>query len=104
MIPAEEFLEAHPERAQDSDHELTIARIQDEHAARQALEEQRLDLAKQKDILVKETTTKKEELAKLDAEIERWVGSQSSVLKIFEDRAQKIAKAQAEENGIVETD
>ncbi|KAF1824251.1 fms interacting protein [Dissoconium aciculare CBS 342.82] len=92
MVPVDEFLSAHPEHAEASDHDLTIARIQDEHTARQALEEQRLALAKQKDVLVKETTEKKDELGKLDLEIEKWVAAQSNVRKIFDVREAAAAK------------
>lgn len=83
---------AHPEHASDNDHDLTIARIADEHASRQLLEEERLALAKQRDALLKETTAKKDELAKLDMEIEKWVASQDDVRKIFEEREHKAAK------------
>jgi THO complex subunit 5 len=93
MVPVDEFLSAHPEHAQDSDHDLTIARIQDEHAARQALEEVRLALEKRKEVLVKETTAKKDELGKLDLEIEKWVAGQSDVRKIFDERDAAAAKA-----------
>jgi THO complex subunit 5 len=93
MVPVDEFLSAHPEHAQDSDHDLTIARIQDEHAARQALEEARLALEKRKEVLVKETTAKKDELGKLDLEIEKWVAGQSDVRKIFDERDAAAAKA-----------
>lgn len=100
MVPVEEYLEAHPDSSQASDHDLTIARIEDERAARQTLEEQRLELAKRKDILVKETTAKKEELGRLDAEIEKWVGGQDAIRKIFEERDAKLAKdAAATEDG-----
>jgi THO complex subunit 5 len=93
MISVDEFLSAHPEHAQDSDHDLTIARIQNEHAARQALEEDRLVLEKRKEVLVKETTAKKDELGKLDQETEKWIAAQSDVRKIFDERDATAAKA-----------
>jgi THO complex subunit 5 len=93
MVSVDEFLSAHPEHAQDSDHDLTIARIQDEHAARQALEEDRMALAKRKEVLVKETTAKKDELGKLDQEIEKWVVAQGDIRKIFDERDAAAAKA-----------
>ena len=65
---------------------MTIARIQDEHAARQSLEEQRQTLAKRKEALIKETSAKKEELSKLDTEIEKWLKGDESIRKIFEKR------------------
>lgn len=91
MIPIEDFLAAHPEHADSSEHDLTVARIQDEHKARQALEEQRQQLVKRKDALVKETTAKKEELAKLDGEVEKWLGGQEAVRKVFETHAKAMA-------------
>lgn len=94
MISAEEFLALHPEHSDSSEHDLTIARIQDEYAARQALEEQRQQSVKRKEALVKETTAKKEELGKLDAEIEKWLSGQESVKKVFEAREKKTAENQ----------
>ncbi|KAK5692770.1 hypothetical protein LTR17_025288 [Elasticomyces elasticus] len=94
MIPVEEFLEHHPEYQGSSQHDVTIARIDDERAARQKLEDERQQLLKKKEALVKETTAKKEELGKLDAEIEKWLVGQESVRKIFEAREKSImAKA-----------
>ena len=52
-----------------NEHDLTVARIQDEHTARQQLEDQRQALQKRKEALLKETNAKKEELSKLDVEV-----------------------------------
>lgn len=92
MIDADEFLAVRPEHQDSSEHDLTVARIQDEHARRQALEEQKQALVKRKEVLVKETTAKKEELAKLDAEMEKWVNGQEAVRKVFEAREKKMAE------------
>ena len=92
VIPVEDFLAQHPEQGESSDHDLTIARIRDEHAARQALEEQRQVLLKRKEALVKETTAKKDELGKLDGEIEKWLGGHDGVRKLFEVREKKMAE------------
>jgi THO complex subunit 5 len=73
---------------------LTVARIQDEHAARQQLEDQRQALQKRKEALLKETNTKKEELAKLDVEVEKWIAGESNVRKIFEAREKKAKQAE----------
>ena len=83
MISAEEFLALHPEHVESNEHDLTVARIQDEHAQRLALEGQRQTLLKRKEALVKETTAKKEELAKLDTEMEKWVNGQDGVRRMF---------------------
>lgn len=98
MLAAEDFIEAHPEAAEMSEHDLTIARIEDEHRARQALEEQRLELVKKKEALVKETNAKKEELGKLDMEVEKWVGGLDGVKGIFEAREKKERERLEKEN------
>ena len=90
MIPVDEFLALHPEHVESNEHDLTVARIHDEHAQRQALEERRQTLLKRKESLVKETTAKKEELGKLDVEMEKWVAGQEGVRKIFEAREKKM--------------
>lgn len=92
MIPQEEFLALHPEYQDSSEHDLTVARIQNEHAQRQALEEQKQQLLKRKDALIKETNAKKEELGKLDVEMEKWIGGQEIVRRIFEAREKKLEK------------
>lgn len=73
---------------------MTVARIQDEHAARQQLEEQRQALQKRKEALLRETNAKKEELGKLDAELEKWIAGESGVRKIFDAREKKIKQAE----------
>ena len=90
MLPVEEFLALHPEYAESSEHDLTVARIEDEHAQRVTLEEQRQALLKRKEALVKETTAKKEELGKLDVEIEKWVNGQENVRKVFDARQKRL--------------
>lgn len=91
MIPVEDFVAQHPEHEQSSEHDLTIARIQDEHAARQKLEGERQALLKRKEALAKETAAKKDELAKLDGEVEKWLGGQEGVRRVFEAREKKMA-------------
>lgn len=89
MVAREEFLALHPEHAESSDHDVTIARIQDEHAARQVLEEQRQALQKRKDALTKDSNAKKDELGKLDTEIEKWLAGEATVRKMFEAKQKK---------------
>lgn len=69
-----------------SEHDLTIARINDEAASRQALHEEKEMLQRKKDALVKETTAKKDELAKLDTEIELWINASEGPMKIIQTR------------------
>jgi THO complex subunit 5 len=108
MIPAEEFLSLHPEYSSSSSsseaassdhHDLTIARIEDEHAARKELDARRLELEKKRDALVKKNEGEKMQLAALDDGLEKWiVGGQERSLKLFEGRAQTQAQAQVGEN------
>ncbi|KAF2725677.1 hypothetical protein K431DRAFT_215629 [Polychaeton citri CBS 116435] len=102
LVPLEGFLAQHPEYANSDGHDITVARIEDEHRARQALEEQRQVLLKRKDVLVKETTAKKDELIKLDTEIEKWLDSEKSIRKVFDTRSKKLsdAKEKAEEEAV----
>ncbi|KAF2769885.1 hypothetical protein EJ03DRAFT_85689 [Teratosphaeria nubilosa] len=93
MIDVEDFLAAHPEHNQSSEHDLTIARIQDEHHARQELEDQRQKLQKRKEALLKETNVKKEELAKFDNEVEKWLSLQANPRKVLEAHEKKIQEA-----------
>ena len=75
-----------------SDHDMTIARINDEHAQRQALEEQRQSLLKRKQSLVAENKLKKDELDSLDKEVEKFIASSAAVQKIFDAKDQKEAQ------------
>ena len=93
MVPVEEFLERRPEMRGAGEHEVTIARIEDERVARQGLEDVRLRLVKRKEALVKETAAKREELGRLDVEVEKWLGGQEGVRKMFEARGKAVAAA-----------
>lgn len=48
---------------------------------------------KRREAALKETNAKKEELGKLDGELEKWIGGQEGVMKIFEARERKMAGA-----------
>lgn len=92
MIGLDEFMAMHPELESASEHDLTVARIEDEHAQRKALEEQKQALLKRKAALVKDVGARKEELARLDTEMEKWVVGQESVRKLFEVKEKKMAE------------
>lgn len=92
MISTEEFLALHPEHGESTEHDLTVARIEDEHTQRKALEERKQALVKRKEALGKVVGVKKDELGRLDAEMEKWVAGQESVKKIFEVRDVKMAE------------
>ena len=51
-------------------------------------------LQKRKEALLNETNAKKEELGKLDAEMEKWIAGESNVRKIFEAREKKMQAAE----------
>jgi THO complex subunit 5 len=57
----------------------------------------RQGLVKRKEALVKETNAKKDELAKLDAEMEKWVAGQEVVSKLFDARDKKMAELSTKE-------
>ena len=68
---------------------MTVARIEDEYRRRVELEEERVGLVRRKEGLVREVGGKREELGRLDAEVEKWVQGLEGVRKVFEDREKK---------------
>lgn len=91
MLPAEEYLELHPEHAGLSVHELTETRIRDEYEQRKALEEERKELEKTKEALTKSTGAQKEELMKLDTEFEKWIAGEKEVRKMLQAREKNMS-------------
>ena len=73
MIPVEEFLALHPEHKESDEHELMIARINHEHAEREKLEQARQELLKRKQALIAENKKRKDGLANLDQDLERFI-------------------------------
>jgi THO complex subunit 5 len=73
LISAEEFLELHPELADADEVALTIARIDHEHAEREALEQQRQGLLKKKQGLIADNKKRKDDLASLDQQLEAFI-------------------------------
>ncbi|KAL2863548.1 phosphatidylinositol-glycan biosynthesis class S protein-domain-containing protein [Aspergillus lucknowensis] len=73
LIPLEEFLELHPEHRESSEHELMEARINHEHAEREKLEQARQELLKRKQALITENNKRKDDLASLDQDLERFI-------------------------------
>jgi len=72
-----------------------VARINHEHAERQTLEEQRQGLLKKKQSLINDNNKKKDELAALDKEIEKFLGSAAPVQQKFDQHDQQTQKATA---------
>ena len=73
LIPVEEFLALKPDHAEDDENALMVARIEHERAEREALEQQRQELLKRKLKLVAENKKRKEDLANLDKDLERFI-------------------------------
>lgn len=70
-----------------------VARINHEHAERQTLEEQRQGLLKKKQSLINDNNKKKDELAALDKEIEKFLGSATPVQQKFDQHEKAMASA-----------
>lgn len=73
LIPVEEFLELYPEHRESDEHDLMIARINHEHAEREKLEQARQELLKRKQALIAENKKRKDDLANLDQDLERFI-------------------------------
>jgi len=84
LIPVEQFLAEHPEHADADENALTIARIEHEHAERLALEEQRQGLLKKKQGLIADNKKRKDDLANLDKDLEKFIDAAKPIQKTFE--------------------
>jgi THO complex subunit 5 len=73
LIPVEEFLAQHPDHASDDENELMYARIEHERAERETLEQRRQELLKRKQKLIAENTRRKDDLANLDQNLEKFI-------------------------------
>ncbi|RKF63631.1 THO complex subunit 5-like protein [Erysiphe neolycopersici] len=84
LIPVEKFLAEYPEHANDDEASLTIARIDHEHAERLKLEEQRQGLLKKKQGLIADNKKRKDDLANLDKDLEKFIDAAKPIQKILE--------------------
>lgn len=73
LVPVEQFLEEHPDHADDDENALMTARIDHERAQREALEQQRQELLKRKQKLIAENKKRKDDLANLDKDLEKFI-------------------------------
>ena len=73
LIPVDEFLARYPEHADDGENALMIARINHERAEREALEHQRLELQKRKQKLIADNKKRRDDLANLDKDLEKFI-------------------------------
>ncbi|EGS19015.1 uncharacterized protein CTHT_0056350 [Thermochaetoides thermophila DSM 1495] len=87
LIPVEEFLAKFPEHAESDENALMVARIAHERAEREALEQQRLELVKRKQKLMAENKKRRDDLASLDKELEKFIDAAKPIQKLFEKNA-----------------
>ncbi len=73
LMPAEEFLALHPDRADDDENALMVARISYEKAEREKLEQQRQELVKRKSKLISDNKRRRDDLTSLDMDLERFI-------------------------------
>ncbi|KAG5972874.1 hypothetical protein E4U56_005586 [Claviceps arundinis] len=84
LMSVDEFLAQHPDHAEDDENELMMARIEHEHAEREALEQQRQELLKRKQKLIAENKRRKDDLANLDHDLEKFIDAAKPILELFE--------------------
>ncbi|KAJ6445843.1 THO complex, subunit 5 [Purpureocillium lavendulum] len=84
LIPVEEFLAQHPDHADDDENELMTARIDHERAEREALEQQRQELLKRKQKLIADNKRRKDDLANLDHDLEKFIDAAKPIMELFE--------------------
>ncbi|KAK4164259.1 Fms-interacting protein-domain-containing protein [Cladorrhinum sp. PSN259] len=87
LIPVEDFLAQHPELQDNPDMDenaLMVARIGHERAEREALEQQRLELQRRKTKLISENKKRREDLANLDKDLEKFIDAAKPIQKMFE--------------------
>ncbi|KAI1911184.1 hypothetical protein LOZ53_005366 [Ophidiomyces ophidiicola] len=84
LIPVEEFLKLYPEHVDCDQNELMVARINHEHAEREKLEQARQELLKRKQALIAENKKRRDDLASLDADLERFIDAAKPIQKLFE--------------------
>ena len=84
MITEAEFLEQKPEFVDVDEHALMIARIEHELHEREALEASRQELLKKKQGLIADNKKRKDDLASLDNDLEKFIDAAKPIQKIFE--------------------
>ncbi|KAK2591076.1 hypothetical protein QQS21_011232 [Conoideocrella luteorostrata] len=84
LISVEEFLSRHPEHAEDGENEIMVARIDHERMEREDLEQQRQELLKRKQKLIAENKRRKDDLANLDQDLEKFIDAAKPILELFE--------------------
>jgi hypothetical protein len=83
LIPVEEFLALRPEYADSDDDERMFARIEHEREEREILEQRRQELLKRKQKLIAENKRRKDDLANLDQDLEKFIDVRSYIIYHF---------------------
>ncbi|KXJ95444.1 Fms-interacting protein-domain-containing protein [Microdochium bolleyi] len=92
LIPVEEFLALQPEHENnDDENALMVARIEHERAEREALEQQRMELLKRKQKLIADNKKRKDDLANLDKELEKFIDAAKPIQNLFDKNVQPTA-------------
>ena len=73
LISVEQFLEHNPDIAGEDENTLMVARIEHERKEREALESARQELLKKKQSLIAENKKRKDDLASLDNDLEKFI-------------------------------
>ncbi|GKT48336.1 putative threonine dehydratase [Colletotrichum spaethianum] len=84
LIPVDDFVALHPEHADDDENAMMIARIGHERAEREALEQQRLELVGRKQKLIADNKKRKDDLANLDKDLEKFIDAAKPIQELFE--------------------
>jgi THO complex subunit 5 len=73
LLSLESYLEAFPEQVNLAEQDLMPLRIEQEKQEREKMEQERQELLKTKESLVKINVKKKEELRKIDEQLEKMI-------------------------------
>ncbi|KAF4122416.1 THO complex subunit 5 [Geosmithia morbida] len=84
LMPEDEFLAKYPEHADDDENTLMFARIDAERVDREGLEQQRQELLKRKSKLIADNKRRKDDLANLDNDLEKFIDAAKPIQKLFE--------------------
>ncbi|KAH8675706.1 Fms-interacting protein-domain-containing protein [Xylariales sp. PMI_506] len=84
LVPVEDFLALKPEHVDDDENALMIARIEHERTERESLEQKRMELLKRKQKLIADNKKRKDDLANLDKELEKFIDAAKPIQKLFE--------------------
>jgi THO complex subunit 5 len=84
LMPEEDFVQLHPEHEASDEVALMFARIEHEKAEREVLEQQRQELLKRKAKLIADNKKRKQDLANLDKDLEKFIDAAKPIQKLFD--------------------